>query len=170
MSLLEYPVAVSAKAALVSPLGFAPRQREAYQIAIAKGWTGLVRFCDHPLDEVFSSRHEAEEALRAIAPGALSYPYVQVLDRVVLRMGHVLLPPQDPVFQDGQRWPSPRDPLPVLWHIQVRFWEMAARVTLDEGVGDLAGRADTLPIGCHHRDPQNALLNEEILPDFLRGT
>jgi len=120
MSLVRYPIAVSAEAALSSPLGHAERQSEAARLA-----GKAVAFISQDMGPEFDSREAAQEAWRDqlsdLAPEDL---WRTVRETVAPVSGRMPGPKQlTPIFEAGKRWPAPPPKPKTVWRLNITFWQ-----------------------------------------------
>jgi hypothetical protein len=116
MSIL-FPVAANAEQALSRPLGHAARESEARRRAGEP-----VVFATDPVGPAFASREAALEAYAGrIEDAAPEARYCQLVEQVV---GKAPMPPVEPTFQDGRRWPAPAKPPQTAWRLLVSYWRV----------------------------------------------
>ena len=120
MSLVRYPIAVSAEAALSSPLGHAERQSEAARLA-----GKAVAFISQDLGPEFENRDAALEAwheqLTDLSPEDL---WRKVRETVAPVSGRMPGPKQlTPTFDAGKRWPAPPSKPKTVWRLNITFWQ-----------------------------------------------
>jgi hypothetical protein len=129
VSLILYPVADNAEAALSAPLGRAAREREAAKI-LGKD----VVFETRLVGSGFATREAALDAYAGKVeddrPGRTFTPPPE--DRWA-RLVEVVAPderrgraPVRPVYRDGRRWPDPPPPPRTVWRLSINFWRPAA--------------------------------------------
>ncbi|HEX2559820.1 hypothetical protein [Phenylobacterium sp.] len=129
MSLILYPVADNADAAMAAPRGRAAREREA-----AKILKGQAVFETQLVGPGFSTREAALDAYAGKVeddrPGRVFSPPPE--DRW-LRIVEVVAPdekrapkPVRPAYKDGKRWPEPPPAPRTVWRLSVSYWRPAA--------------------------------------------
>jgi hypothetical protein len=129
VSLILYPIADNADAALAAPRGRAAREREA-----AKVLKGQAVFETQLVGPGFSTREAALDAYAGKVeddrPGRVFNPAPE--DRW-LRIVEVVAPdekrapqPVRPAYKDGKRWPEPPPAPRTVWRLAVSFWRPAA--------------------------------------------
>ena len=111
MTLLAYPVAANADAALSAPLGRAVREREARDLA-----GGAVRFVTELVGPAFATRAAAEAAYAGrLGEGA------RLSERVAAK---AVPKPARPINRDGRRWPAPPAEAPAtVWRLELSYWK-----------------------------------------------
>ncbi len=120
MSLVRYPIAASAEAALSSPLGHAERESEAVRLA-----GKAVAFVSQDVGPEFDSRDSALEAWREqltdLPPEDL---WRKVRETVAPVSGRMPGPKQlTPTFEAGKRWPAPPPKPKTVWRLNITFWQ-----------------------------------------------
>lgn len=120
MSLVRYPIAASAEAALSSPLGYAERESEAVRLA-----GKAVAFVSQDVGPEFESREGALEAWREqltdLPPEDL---WRKVRETVAPVSGRMPGPKQlTPTFEAGKRWPTPPPKPKTVWRLNITFWQ-----------------------------------------------
>lgn len=129
MTLILYPVADNADAALTAPHGRAAREREAVKILKAD-----VVFETQLAGPGFATREAALDAYAGKVeddrPGRVFTPAAE--DRW-LRLVEVVAPderrapaPVRPAYRDGRRWPEPPPAPRTVWRLSVSYWRPAA--------------------------------------------
>jgi len=120
MSLVRYPIAASAEAALSSPLGHAERESEAVRLA-----GKAVAFVSQDMGPEFDSRDAALEAWRdQLVDLALEDLWRKVRETVAPISGRMPGPKQlVPTFEAGKRWPAPPPKPKTVWRLNVTFWQ-----------------------------------------------
>jgi hypothetical protein len=129
VSLILYPVADNADAAMAAPRGRAAREREA-----AKILKGQAVFETQLVGPGFSTREAALDAYAGKVeddrPGRVFSPPPE--DRW-LRIVEVVAPdekrapkPVRPAYKDGKRWPEPPPAPRTVWRLSVSYWRPAA--------------------------------------------
>lgn len=119
MSLVRYPIAASAEAALSSPLGYAERESEAVRRA-----GKAVAFVSQDMGPEFDSREAALEAWRDqlsdLSPEEL---WRKVRETVAPVFGRMPGPKQlVPTYEAGKRWPAPPPKPKTVWRLNITFW------------------------------------------------
>ncbi|MDR3510499.1 MAG: hypothetical protein P4L73_02610 [Caulobacteraceae bacterium] len=129
MTAVAYPIAVSAEAALVAPLGRAARQSQAAALA-----GEAVAFVTEAVGPAFASREAALDAypgrLDDERPGRTAA--VQPEDRFCQLRELAAQPPRRaragqgmrPVYRDGRRWPEPLPPPQTVWRLSISYWRV----------------------------------------------
>jgi hypothetical protein len=137
MSAIRFPIAASAEAALVRPIGRAARARDAAQIAGAE-----VIFTSEMVGPAFASREAALDAYTGRLDdqrperGVTVQPEDRYCDLRELAAG----PPPNPgstaamrpIYRDGRRWPTPPPPPQSIWRLSISYWRTAAAEALLE--------------------------------------
>ena len=131
MTAILYPVAATAEAALVAPLGRAERERQALDLA-----GGPVSFVSEPVGQIFDTREAALDAhagrVEDDRPGrgvalAPEDRFCQLREVVKGAPGRwPVLTPLTPTFEAGRRWPAPERQagLPTGWRLSVSYWRV----------------------------------------------
>jgi len=120
MSLVRYPIAASAEAALSSPLGHAERESEAARL------TGkAVAFVSQDMGPEFDSRDAALEAWREqLSDLPPEEQWRKVRETVAPVSGRMPGPKQlTPTFEAGKRWPAPPPRPKTVWRLNITFWQ-----------------------------------------------
>ena len=120
MSLVRYPIATSAEAALSSPLGHAERESEAVRLA-----GKAVAFISQDMGPEFDNREAALEAWREqLADLSAEDLWRKVRETVALISSRMPGPKQlTPTFEAGKRWPAPPPKPKTIWRLNVTFWQ-----------------------------------------------
>jgi hypothetical protein len=120
MSLVRYPIAASAEAALTSPLGHAERESEAARLA-----GKAVAFISQDMGPEFDNREAALEAWREqLADLSAEDLWRKVRETVAPVFGRMPGPKQlTPSFEAGKRWPAPPPKPKTVWRLNVTFWQ-----------------------------------------------
>jgi hypothetical protein len=128
MSAVLFPIAATAEAALVRPLGRAARAVEASGLA-----GGVVAFASELTGPAFPTREAALDAyagrLDDERPGraVLVQPEDRYCDLHELAVDPASAGErQRPVFEGGRRWPKPRAAPATAWRLSVSYWRTAA--------------------------------------------
>jgi hypothetical protein len=114
MSVL-YPVAATAEAALMQPVGRVARESDAEALA-----SGRVEFVSEAVGPAFASQAEALEVYRTRIEAGPEDRYCSLREVVDGRAPR----PSKPVFKDGRRWPPPKPPPPTLWRLSITYWRI----------------------------------------------
>lgn len=119
MSLVRYPIAASAEAALSSPLGYAERESEAVRRA-----GKAVAFVSQDMGPEFDSREAALEAWRdQLSDLSPEEMWRKVRETVAPVFGRMPGPKQlVPTYEAGKRWPAPPPKPKTVWRLNITFW------------------------------------------------
>lgn len=129
---LSYPVAANADLAMSSPLGFAAREREAYDLAAGD----TVNFVTDWVGPAWPTQEEAAaylaKRLPEAEPGWWSILPVAALQPSTSKARSRPMAPVKPIYRDGRRWPKPdADARPTTaWRLSIRYWRVGDK-TLD---------------------------------------
>ncbi|HEX3886081.1 MAG TPA: hypothetical protein VHW05_01195 [Phenylobacterium sp.] len=137
MTAILYPVAANAELAMASPMARAAREREAQGVA-----GEAVVFTTDPTGPAFATR---EAALDAYA-GPVGESWARLAEQILPGQK---LPPVEPTFADGRRWPVPVPTAPrTAWRLMVSYWRIAtAERPIETPQARAARRAKTAPNG-----------------------
>jgi hypothetical protein len=156
MTAILYPVAASAEAAIMRPLGRAARAREAQGVAGED-----VIFVSEAVGPAYATREAA------LAANSGRVEDVAAEDRFC-KLVETLAPktkaprPAVPVMAEGRRWPAPAAKQPgVVWRLSVSYWRIASAVT-----GDLPQARQARRAGADGLDKQKlaAMTNQPLRP------
>lgn len=127
MTAILYPVAANAEQAFSRPLGRQAREKEATALAEAP-----VTFVTEALGPAFSTREAALDAYqgrvedeRSGFTPAHEDRYCRLAEQRLKPTGKPM-PPVEPVFEDGRRWPKPTPPPPTVWRLIVSYWRIVS--------------------------------------------
>lgn len=164
MSLIHYPVADNADAALTTPRGRAAREREAASILKAD-----VVFETQLVGPGFATREAALDAYAGkVEDDRAGRAFSPAPEDRWLRLVEVVAPderrapaPLRPANKDGKRWPQPPAPPRTVWRLSVSYWRPAAA---DQPVDGPQARLARRKAQDLDRDALRALTRQPLRP------
>jgi hypothetical protein len=164
VSLILYPVADNADAALTAPRGRAAREREAARILKAD-----VVFETQLVGPGFATREAALDAYAGkVEDERVGRAFTPAPEDRWLRLVEVVAPdqgrgpaPVKPVYRDGRRWPEPPPAPRTVWRLSVSYWRPAAA---DQPVDGPQARLARRKAQDLDRDTLRALTRQPLRP------